>query len=80
MFRLECIILSDTCCGKNAEAAENGLIFQLVSGFQRSVTHSGVARAARQAVTVKAGVCCVRVYRFSILACIVLVVAPIYKI
>jgi hypothetical protein len=36
---------------QNAEAAENGLIFQLVSVFQRSVTHSRGARVAHQAVT-----------------------------
>jgi hypothetical protein len=33
MFLLQCIILSETCCGKNAEAAENGHIFQLLSVF-----------------------------------------------
>jgi hypothetical protein len=34
MFHLLCIILSETCCGKNAEAAENCYIFfQLVSVF-----------------------------------------------
>jgi hypothetical protein len=36
---------------QNAEAAENGLIFQLVSVFQRSVTHSRGARVAHQAGT-----------------------------
>jgi hypothetical protein len=38
MFHLQSIILSETFCGKNAEAAENGHIFQLVSVFQCSVT------------------------------------------
>jgi hypothetical protein len=33
MFHLLCIILSETCCGKNAEAAENGKIFQIISIF-----------------------------------------------
>jgi hypothetical protein len=33
MFLLQCIILSETHCGKNAEAAENGHIFQLLSVF-----------------------------------------------
>jgi hypothetical protein len=47
--------------------------FQLVNVFQRSVTHSRVARAAHQTVTTKARVCCVRVCNFSILAiCIIL--------
>jgi hypothetical protein len=27
MFHLQGIILSEKCCGKNAEAAENGCIF-----------------------------------------------------
>jgi hypothetical protein len=54
MFHLQCIILSKACCVKNAEAAENSDIFQLVSDFQRSVTHSRVARATHQAVAIKA--------------------------
>jgi hypothetical protein len=33
MFLLQCIILSETRCGKNAEAAENGYICQLLSVF-----------------------------------------------
>jgi hypothetical protein len=56
---------------QNAEAAENGHIFQLLSVFQRSVTHSRVARAARQAVAIKARVCFLLVCDYSILACIV---------
>jgi hypothetical protein len=42
--------LPKTSCGKNAAAAENGHIFQLLSIFHRSVTHSRVARAAHQPV------------------------------
>jgi hypothetical protein len=57
MVHLQCIILSEICCSKNAEAAENCHIFQLESIFQRSVTHSIVACAAHQAITSKAGVC-----------------------
>jgi hypothetical protein len=34
MFHVQCIILSENGCGKNAEAAENGNIFQLVRVFQ----------------------------------------------
>jgi hypothetical protein len=48
--------------------------------IQRSVTHSRFACAAHQAVTIKAEVCYVRVCNFSILTCIVLAVALIYKI
>jgi hypothetical protein len=33
MFHLQSIILSEICCGKNAEAAENGHIFKLLSVF-----------------------------------------------
>jgi hypothetical protein len=53
MFHLLCIILSETLCDKNAEAAENGHIFKLVSVFQCSLTHR-VACAANQAVIIKA--------------------------
>jgi hypothetical protein len=35
MFYLQSIILSETFCGKNAGAAENDRIFQLVSVFQK---------------------------------------------
>jgi hypothetical protein len=80
MFNFQCIIWSETCCGKNAEATENGHIFQFLSIFQRSVTHSRVARAARQAVAIKARVCFLLVCDYSILACIVLVLVLIYKI
>jgi hypothetical protein len=38
MYHLQCISLSETCYGKNAEAAENSHIIQLVSVFQHSVT------------------------------------------
>jgi hypothetical protein len=51
-----------------------------LSVFQRSVTHSRVALEAHQAVTIKAWVCCVRVRSFSILVCIILAVASIFKI
>jgi hypothetical protein len=51
-----------------------------VGVFQRSVTHSRFARAARQAVSTKTSVCCVHVCNFSILTCILLAVASIYKI
>jgi hypothetical protein len=74
------IILPKTCCGKNAEAAQHCHICQLLNVFQRSVTHSRVARAAHQAVTIKAGVSCVRVCKFSILSCLVLAVLMIYAI
>jgi hypothetical protein len=80
ILHLQSIILSETCCGKNADAAENGHIFQLLSLFQHSVTLSRVEHAARQAVTIKAGVCYVRVCNFSILACVVLVLVLLYKI
>jgi hypothetical protein len=55
-FYLQSIILSETFCGKNAEAAGNGHILQLLGVFQRSVTHSRVECGAHQAVAVKAGV------------------------
>jgi hypothetical protein len=43
----------------NAEAAENCQIFKkFVSGFERSVTLSRVARAAHQTVIITAGVLC----------------------
>jgi hypothetical protein len=55
LFHLQCIIESDTCCGKNAEAAKNcNFFFQFVGIFQCSVAHSTVACAAHQAVTIKA--------------------------
>jgi hypothetical protein len=79
MFHLQCIFLSETCCSKNVEAAENGHIVHFLSGFQRSVTHSRAALEAHQAVTIKARVCCVRVRSFSILACIILALTSIYN-
>jgi hypothetical protein len=54
--------------------------FSFVGVFQRSVTHSRVALAAHKAVTIKARACCMRVSNFGILACIILVVASIYKV
>jgi hypothetical protein len=54
MVHLQCIIFSETCCGKNAEAAENGHIFHCVSIFQCSVIHSRIAQTAHQAVTIMA--------------------------
>jgi hypothetical protein len=78
MSHLQCIFLSETCCSKNAEAAENGHIFHFLSVFQRSVNHSRVALEAHQAVTIKASRVPVR--SFSILVCIILAVASIYKI
>jgi hypothetical protein len=33
MIHLQSIILSETFCGKNAEAAENHIIFQILSVF-----------------------------------------------
>jgi hypothetical protein len=80
MLCLQCIILSETCSGKNAEAAENSQNFQLFSIFQHSVTHSRVARAAHKAVAIKVGVCWVRVHNFNILAYIVLAIASIYQV
>jgi hypothetical protein len=68
VFLLQCIFLLETCCSKNAEAAENGHIF-FVSVFQHYVTHFRGAFAAHQAVTIKGRACCVRVRNFSILAC-----------
>jgi hypothetical protein len=61
MFHSQRIILSETCCGKKAEAAENGHIFQLLSVLQRAVIHSRVERGEHQAVAIMAGICCVRV-------------------
>jgi hypothetical protein len=64
IFNFQYIILSETFCCKNAESAENGQIFFL-SVFQRSVTHSRVARVAHQAVAIKAGQSAVCVRAFS---------------
>jgi hypothetical protein len=50
MFPLQCTILSENGCGKNAEAAESRNILEF---------HFRVAHAAHQAVTIKDGVCCV---------------------
>jgi hypothetical protein len=79
MFHLQCIFFSEICCGKNTEATENGIIFQLLSIFQCSLTHSRVVRGAHQAFAIKAGVCCVRVCNFSIIASIDLVLVLFYK-
>jgi hypothetical protein len=80
MFHLQSIIWSETCCGKNAEAAENSHPFQLWVFFQRSVTHSRVEREAHQAVAIKVEMCCVRVRNFSNITCMVLVLLLLYKI
>jgi hypothetical protein len=59
MFLLQRIILSETCCGRNAEAAENGhILFKLVSVFQSSLTHSRVAHATHQAGAIKTSQLC----------------------
>jgi hypothetical protein len=71
MSHLQRIILSEIWCGQNDGAAKNGTSFQLMSVFQSSVTHSRVARAAHQAVTIKVRVYCVFACNFSMLACIV---------
>jgi hypothetical protein len=73
MFHVQCIILSETFCGKNAEAAENWYIFQLLSVFQRSVTPSGVQRGAHKSLQSKpepsaAGVCNFRIVAYIVLA------------
>jgi hypothetical protein len=39
MFLFQWIILSETCCGKNAEAAENGHTFHFWGIFQHCLTH-----------------------------------------
>jgi hypothetical protein len=72
---LQCFTCSASLCQKL-----NDNNFQLVSVFQSSVTHFKVARAARQFITIKTGVCCARVCNFSIIICIVLVVVLIDKI
>jgi hypothetical protein len=66
MFHLQCIILSETCCGKNAGAAKISHIFQTMSVFQCFVTLYRVALAAHQAVVIKAGVCCVQFQHSSL--------------
>jgi hypothetical protein len=46
MLYLQCIILSDTCCGKNAEAAaENGHLSTLARFF-KALSHTQFALAA----------------------------------
>jgi hypothetical protein len=50
IIHLQCVILSETGCGKSVEAANNRNILQLLSLIQRSVTRSRVARAAHQAI------------------------------
>jgi hypothetical protein len=69
MFHLQSIILSETFCGKNADAAEHRHIFPFLSVFQRSVTHNRVQSRAHQAVAVKAGVllcACVQFQHYSL--------------
>jgi hypothetical protein len=46
--------LSESCCGKNAEAAENYQNVQLVSVFRRFFTLSRVTHAAHKPFTIKA--------------------------
>jgi hypothetical protein len=50
IFHLQCVILSETVLGKNAEVAKNSNIFQLFGLFQCSVTRSRVAHAEHQAI------------------------------
>jgi hypothetical protein len=52
IFHFLCIILSETCCGKNAEATKISQISQLMTVFQRFVTKSRIACAAHQAITI----------------------------
>jgi hypothetical protein len=79
VINLPCI-LSETC-GKIAEAAKYSLNFSTCGSFSMLChTHSRIACAAHQAVTIKHGVYCVHVCNFSILVCIVLTVALMYKI
>jgi hypothetical protein len=61
---------SKSCGVTNAEAAKNGHMLWLVSVSQCSVSHCRVAHAARQSVTIKAGVCCAHLCNCNILACI----------
>jgi hypothetical protein len=81
----QCFIFSASFCQKLVltnllRQQQNTHVCQIVIVEKRSVTHSRVARAAHQVVTIKAGVCCVRVWNTSIVACIGLAVASIYKI
>jgi hypothetical protein len=62
MFLLQCITLSESCCAKNAEVAENGHIFQLVSIFQNSRTQD---LRMQHTKIIKTGVCSVRVCNFK---------------
>jgi hypothetical protein len=66
MFHLRASFCQKIAVAKNAEAAENGRIFQCEHFFQHSDTHSRAAHAAHQAVTIKVGVCCVHVCNFNI--------------
>jgi hypothetical protein len=69
-FLLPNVILSETC-GKNAESAITSHMFQLV-GFCNAMSHTPKLHMPHiKPVTNKAGVWCVRVCNFSILACIV---------
>jgi hypothetical protein len=72
MFHFQSIFFSKTFCGKNAEAAENLHIFQLLSVFQCSITHSRLQREAHQAIAIKAGV--------LLCACVQFQYVLIYKI
>jgi hypothetical protein len=64
MFHFQRTILSETCFVKNAEEGKNCNTFQFLGIFQHSVTQFRVDRAAHQAVTIKAVVCCVHFQHF----------------
>jgi hypothetical protein len=69
MIHLPCIILFETCCGKNAEATETWSYFPIQKRFSSLChTHSRVVGSARQAVTIKTGVWWVHVWDFILLA------------
>jgi hypothetical protein len=69
MFDLQSIFLSETCCGKLPEAAENCHIFHLVSVFRRSVTHFRVAITTHQAM-VWSPLCACMNFQHSSLHCL----------
>jgi hypothetical protein len=68
MFRLQCTIFS-SCCGKNAEAAENVILFfHICQRFFNALSHTGSELHVQHTTL-----------NFSIPACINLAVASIYK-
>jgi hypothetical protein len=73
MFHLQCIISSETCCGKNAEAAVNCPIFSTFDRFTFDALSYALEWHVQptKAVTIKAGVCSVWVCNFSTLVSIV---------